>query len=472
LWYEASETLLPAGTLMEGTTSTRHVSTMEDPIIKKDASKSSEEDLPVPRSSNQGAEPPSGKEVSVNALLADAPVLQKSLAAAEDVILTDELLKCNEELLPFDFGPYGGADLLLSKFSWTSLGMSALLKSLAVLITPEERAIMKRRRSLEETIMETDVGGPPPVSSSTKNRKSNSTTNTVDESRNHRPTKPSDKKEKAVKKSPPHRKNNKDGRKYPPPASKKMSLQQQQQQHRDPYPPTTGATNPEKMLVPSAKPPNRRPTTPAVVPPPPAVALKPIRRLAKVRPYANQAIPVSMEDIYNAIPKEASAVFHVLDRRINLDAFGAPSTKTTTDDWNVSVPVYSLLRAWVQDDPCRQVPHTHQVVLTPATTTMATRKLAEKTPNKGGVSSPASAMLREPTSIAKQQGKKKKHTSTSSDVIGYMTRAKHMGLSVVPLDDLRKEMMEGTQKKNKKRRLISNRDVAQIMKRLQEWDKA
>lgn len=53
---------------------------------------------------------------------------------------------------------------------------------------------------------------------------------------------------------------------------------------------------------------------------------------------------VSVSQIADAIPDEASAVFHVLDRRINLDAFHPEAS------------FYSLLRAWVQDDPFRYTP--------------------------------------------------------------------------------------------------------------------
>lgn len=81
------------------------------------------------------------------------------------------------------------------------------------------------------------------------------------------------------------------------------------------------------------------------------VAKKPIRRLAKIRPYANQSTPFSAEEIQNAIPKDASSVFHIMDRRINLDAFEVDETSV-----DAKVPIYSLLRAWVQDDPYRQIP--------------------------------------------------------------------------------------------------------------------
>lgn len=50
------------------------------------------------------------------------------------------------------------------------------------------------------------------------------------------------------------------------------------------------------------------------------------------------------EDIQIAIPEDASCIVHVYDRRVNLDAC-APDASN-----------YSLLRAWVQDDPYRQMP--------------------------------------------------------------------------------------------------------------------
>lgn len=55
-------------------------------------------------------------------------------------------------------------------------------------------------------------------------------------------------------------------------------------------------------------------------------------------------VGVTEEQISRAIPKDASAIFHVLDRRINFDAFPEDAS------------LYSLLRAWVQDDPYRYIP--------------------------------------------------------------------------------------------------------------------
>jgi hypothetical protein len=53
---------------------------------------------------------------------------------------------------------------------------------------------------------------------------------------------------------------------------------------------------------------------------------------------------ISQKDIEESIPETASAVFHILDRRVNLDAHSS---------W---ASLYSLLRSWVQDDPHRQIP--------------------------------------------------------------------------------------------------------------------
>jgi hypothetical protein len=56
------------------------------------------------------------------------------------------------------------------------------------------------------------------------------------------------------------------------------------------------------------------------------------------------AVKVTKEQIQEAIPKNASCIFHILDRRVNLDSH-APDAS-----------FYSLLRSWVQDDPYRQMP--------------------------------------------------------------------------------------------------------------------
>jgi hypothetical protein len=69
------------------------------------------------------------------------------------------------------------------------------------------------------------------------------------------------------------------------------------------------------------------------------------------RPVAAYAVPrgrspfiITKEQIRDAIPENASCIFHVMDRRVNLDAF-APDAS-----------FYSLLRAWTLDDPYRQIP--------------------------------------------------------------------------------------------------------------------
>ena len=57
-----------------------------------------------------------------------------------------------------------------------------------------------------------------------------------------------------------------------------------------------------------------------------------------------KVVGVTTEQISRAIPKDASAIFHILDRRINFDSFPEDAS------------LYSLLRAWVQDDPYRYIP--------------------------------------------------------------------------------------------------------------------
>ena len=64
----------------------------------------------------------------------------------------------------------------------------------------------------------------------------------------------------------------------------------------------------------------------------------------RLSPYCHPYIRVTSEHIRKAIPKEASAIFHILDRRVNFDAHEADAS------------MYSLLRSWVQDDPFRYTP--------------------------------------------------------------------------------------------------------------------
>jgi hypothetical protein len=53
---------------------------------------------------------------------------------------------------------------------------------------------------------------------------------------------------------------------------------------------------------------------------------------------------ITKEQIEESIPAEASSIFHMFDRRVNLDLH-APDAS-----------MYSLLRSWTQDDPYRRVP--------------------------------------------------------------------------------------------------------------------
>lgn len=68
----------------------------------------------------------------------------------------------------------------------------------------------------------------------------------------------------------------------------------------------------------------------------------------------------TVEQIERALPNAASCVFHVFDRRVNLEAYNADT-----------VTNYALLRAWVQDDPYRYLgPIAEDLVLPTTTTTM------------------------------------------------------------------------------------------------------
>lgn len=61
-------------------------------------------------------------------------------------------------------------------------------------------------------------------------------------------------------------------------------------------------------------------------------------------PATRSVLGLTAEEIAKAIPANASAVFHIFDRRICLESFSESAT------------VYELLRAWVQDDPFRVIP--------------------------------------------------------------------------------------------------------------------
>jgi LIN37 len=64
----------------------------------------------------------------------------------------------------------------------------------------------------------------------------------------------------------------------------------------------------------------------------------------KAPPPQASTSKASVEEIADSIPASASCVFHIFDRRVNLDDFAD------------SASIYSLLRAWVQDDPYRYRP--------------------------------------------------------------------------------------------------------------------
>jgi hypothetical protein len=96
---------------------------------------------------------------------------------------------------------------------------------------------------------------------------------------------------------------------------------------------------------------------------------------------------VHQEQIEENIPKDASCVVHIFDRRVNLDSHPADAS------------MYSLLRSWAQDDPYRKI----QVPVMSTTTTFKTA--ASVTPDNGDYGSskttgkrPVDAMLMSLTS--------------------------------------------------------------------------
>ena len=92
------------------------------------------------------------------------------------------------------------------------------------------------------------------------------------------------------------------------------------------------------------------PSLPVAPYPPPPVFIDRVRPAPRqnirdrLSPYCHPYVRVTSEHIRKAIPKEASAIFHILDRRVNFDAHEADAS------------MYSLLRSWVQDDPFRYTP--------------------------------------------------------------------------------------------------------------------
>eukprot|EP00797_Seminavis_robusta_P018697 Sro2801_g337400.2 (189) ;mRNA; r:5856-6422 len=187
-----------------------------------------------------------------------------------------------------------------------------------------------------------------------------------------------------------------------------------------------------------------------------------MRRLAKIRPYANQAIPVSSQEIFAAIPREASSYFHIMDRRVNLDAFAHNNTDKRSDF--AAIPVYSLLRAWVQDDPCRQVPK-HQVLddwhlpltTTTTTTTIGSRKRVHEEIIV------ASTKKDDEESTAK----KKKVTL---DITGYIAASNNAVASdtTLSLDVLKAQMVQDAKETRKKKAAPKKEDLAGMLEQLRQ----
>jgi hypothetical protein len=69
------------------------------------------------------------------------------------------------------------------------------------------------------------------------------------------------------------------------------------------------------------------------------------RSSPRILPYADQDVEyLTKQEIAAAIPESASAIFHIMGRRVNLDQHTPNSS------------LYSLVRSWVHDDPYRTIP--------------------------------------------------------------------------------------------------------------------
>jgi hypothetical protein len=76
----------------------------------------------------------------------------------------------------------------------------------------------------------------------------------------------------------------------------------------------------------------------------------------------SQIVAITKEEIEEAIPDNASCVFHVMDRRVNMDLHSKGAS------------LYSLVRSWVQDDPYRQMPKPGANLMEHATPTLRPRQ--------------------------------------------------------------------------------------------------
>ena len=195
----------------------------------------------------------------------------------------------------------------------------------------------------------------------------------------------------------------------------------------------------------------------SLLPTGPSAPLKPILRLAKIRPYASQAVAVSQEEILEAIPPDASSVFHIMDRRVNFDAIDDP----TKGDPRKDAPMYSLLRAWVQDDPYRQIAPTNAMLplsentVSPTQTSKSTKKGKRK---RGELlqeqqSHPMMANFDEPQPTKKQV--------TTVDMLG---RINYLQSGIVSGDADRKFAKRNLIKEFRQKKAIKRRQYSKSLK--------
>lgn len=166
-------------------------------------------------------------------------------------------------------------------------------------------------------------------------------------------------------------------------------------------------------------------------------------------------------EIRGAIPKDASSIFHVLDRRVNMDSLDAAEGTTNKD---VNVPVYALLRAWVQDDPYRQIP--------PCMTNLLSLRDGEDSVDGTVAMDDASVTTRKRGRDDALDGNSDKKQKATVDAISILVDAQE-GSSTAPsfpsADELKKEIVleakETRKRKNERYKRQLNRTLLGLRQR-------
>ena len=178
--------------------------------------------------------------------------------------------------------------------------------------------------------------------------------------------------------------------------------------------------------------------------PPPSSSLRAQPRRQQRGANANARVPkatvrttgrATTAEIEESIPNAASSVFHVFDRRVNLDRHGPNDTN------------YALLRSWVRDDPFRHSPDDAAV---PPTSTTARRDRDREHPDHGNQeasdSGPAAA------------GKRRRQLPDRVDLVSELKRYEK---DPTKMQDLRQAWVNNAKRiKRQKRQEFLERDAA------------